>query len=344
MNQPSMNQLDINNSTNTNSDREQVTLFAQQKQKLIKELHKKVVGQDQVIKQLLLTILSGSHALFVGVPGLAKTLLIATLSETLKLNFNRIQFTPDLMPSDMTGAEILEEDPNNHQRHFRFMRGPVFTNILLADEINRTPPKTQAALLQAMQEKKVSVASHTYPIQAPFHVFATQNPIEQEGTYPLPEAQLDRFMFMVDVGYPSFEEEMQIVSYTPQTQTPIDPILGPEELLALQTLTMRIPVAKPLLEWAVRLVRATRKTELQAPDIVKQYVDFGAGPRATQHLILAAQASALFNGRFAVDIDDLKEQALFVLPHRLVLNYKGIAEKIKPQAIIEQLFRSVGTC
>ena len=310
------------------------------RKRLLTEIHKRVVGQDDVIDQLLITLFGGGHALFVGVPGLAKTLLISTLAEALLLDFNRVQFTPDLMPSDITGTDVLDVDDNG-KRSFRFVRGPVFCNLLLADEINRTPPKTQAALLQAMQEKRVTAGGHTFPLAPPFHVFATQNPIEQEGTYPLPEAQLDRFMLMIDVDYPSFEEELQIVDSTNAAMSAIIPVLKPAELEAFQALVPRVPATENVMGYAVRLVRATRPSDAAAPDFVKNYVGFGAGPRSAQHLVTAAKARALLHGRFAVDIDDIKALARPVLQHRIILNFRGESERVTSASLLQRLLQTL---
>ncbi len=303
---------------------------------LLAELHKNVVGQNDVIDQLLITLFSGGNALFVGVPGLAKTLLISTLAQALELSFNRVQFTPDLMPSDITGTDVLEEDTSTGKRQFRFVQGPVFCHLLLADEINRTPPKTQAALLQAMQEHRVTAGGRTYELPKPFHVFATQNPIEQEGTYPLPEAQLDRFMLMIDVRYPSLHDELAIVAASSREEK-ITPVLTPEDLQTFQQLIPRVPIAEPVLQSAVRLVRASRPEDESAPDFVKNYLSFGAGPRAAQHLVLAAKARALLLGRFAVDTDDLRAMARPVLQHRFILNFRAEAERLSAGSLIDQL-------
>src|SRR5688572_27843253 len=264
--------------------------------KLLKELHKVIIGQDQVIELLLAAIFARGHCLLVGVPGLAKTLMISTLARVLKLSFNRIQFTPDLMPADITGTDILEEDHATGKRSFRFVKGPVFSNIVLADEINRTPPKTQAALLQAMQEYQVTAGGHTYALDLPFFVLATQNPVEQEGTYPLPEAQLDRFMFNVGIDYPDFEQEVQIVEATTSAyQAQLDKVLDADRILALQNLVRRVPAARYVVGYAVKLVQATRPSHQQAPAFIKGWVNWGAGPRASQYLILGAKARAVLN-------------------------------------------------
>jgi len=297
------------------------------------EVAKVIVGQDQVIHEIILAILGNSHALLIGVPGLAKTLMVHTLAQSLGLDFKRVQFTPDLMPSDILGTEILDES-----RHFKFIKGPVFTNILLADEINRTPPKTQAALLEAMQEKQVSIANKNFVLDKPFFVLATQNPIEQEGTYPLPEAQLDRFMFALKLDYPSFEEEVEVVKNTTITkEVNLTPVLDKSQILAYQDLVRKVPVADNVIEYAVRLVGKTRPASSEAPDVVKQYLDWGAGPRASQNLILAAKANALINGKFSPDIEDVQAVSKGILRHRILLNYKGEAEGVTVESIIEDL-------
>ncbi|HEY1907184.1 MAG TPA: AAA family ATPase, partial [Myxococcaceae bacterium] len=274
----------------------------------------------------------------VGYPGLAKTLLISTLAEVLNLRFSRIQFTPDLMPSDITGTDILEEDHVTGRRDFRFVRGPLFANIILADEVNRTPPKTQAALLQAMQEYRVTAGGETYPLDLPFLVFATQNPIEQEGTYPLPEAQLDRFMFLVDVGYPSAEEEFQIVKSTTSGAVPrLTKVLSPEQILALQELVRRVPVPDHVVRYAVELVRQTRPKEPGAPELVRKHVNWGAGPRASQYLVVAAKARAVLQGRFAATVEDVRSLALPVLRHRVLPNFAAESEGITSTRIVQQL-------
>jgi len=298
------------------------------------EIAKVIVGQDEAIDKVLLSILCGGHSLLIGVPGLAKTLLVNTVSEALGLDFKRIQFTPDLMPSDILGSEILDEN-----RHFKFIKGPIFSNIILADEINRTPPKTQAALLEAMQEKSVTVAGHHYKLNPPFFVLATQNPIEQEGTYPLPEAQLDRFMFSINLEYPSFNEEVQVVkNTTSDVQQKVTSVFSVEEIIAAQHLIRRIPVADNVVEYAVRLVGKTRPNSENVPDIVTSYIDWGAGPRASQNLILAAKANAAVNGKFSPDIEDVQAVASGILRHRIVKNYKAEAEGITEDNIVKQLF------
>ena len=301
---------------------------------LRKEIKKIIVGQDEVVEQVLISIFSGGHALLIGVPGLAKTLLVHTVAKALGLNFKRIQFTPDLMPSDILGSELLDEN-----RHFKFIKGPVFSNIILADEINRTPPKTQAALLEAMQEKSVTIAGHTYKLDKPYFVLATQNPIEQEGTYPLPEAQLDRFMFAVNLEYPSFNEEVDIVKTTTVGAKPvINALFTAEEIIKYQELIQKIPVADNVIEYAVTLVSKTRPKCSTAPEIVKKYIDWGAGPRASQNLILSAKTYAVMHGKFSPDIEDVQKVAIGILRHRLIKNYKAEAEGLSIEDIIRSLF------
>ncbi len=309
---------------------------------VLTELHKVIIGQDAVIELILQAMIANGHCLLMGVPGLSKTLTVSTLAQVLKLSFSRIQFTPDLMPSDITGTDVIEEDRSTGKREFRFVKGPIFANILLADEINRTPPKTQAALLQAMQEHHVTAGGNDYPLAPPFFVLATQNPIEQEGTYPLPEAQLDRFMFMITVDYPSHAEERAIVKQTTaeQTQTP-DPILIAEDILALQRIVKRMPVSDHIIDYAVNLTRATRPEDPSSPAFVREYLNWGAGPRAAQYLILAAKSRALLAGRFNVHCDDVRASAKPVLRHRLFTNFNADAESLTPDALIEQLIAHV---
>lgn len=303
-------------------------------QDLKKEIAKVIIGQDMVVDQILLSVFSGGHSLLVGVPGLAKTLMVNTISQALGLDFKRIQFTPDLMPSDILGAEILDEN-----RNFKFIKGPVFSNIVLADEINRTPPKTQAALLEAMQERSVTVAGHNYRLANPYFVLATQNPIEQEGTYPLPEAQLDRFMFSILLEYPSFQEEVDVVKSTTSDKTQkINALFSAEEIVEIQQLIRRIPVADNVVEYAVKLVGKTRPDSAEAPQFVKNYLDWGAGPRASQNLILAAKSHAAVNKKFSPDIEDVQAVAIGILRHRIIKNYKAEAEGISEEKIIRDLF------
>jgi len=303
-------------------------------QTLKQEISKVIVGQDAVVEQILISIFSGGHSLLVGVPGLAKTLMVNTISKALGLDFKRIQFTPDLMPSDILGSEILDND-----RQFKFIKGPIFSNIILADEINRTPPKTQAALLEAMQERSVTVAGHHYKLDAPYFVLATQNPIEQEGTYPLPEAQLDRFMFSINLTYPSFEEEVQVVKLTTSSaQSDVEVVFSANEILEFQALIRKIPVADNVIEYAVKMVGKTRPNSSEALPIIKQYVDWGAGPRASQNLILAAKTFSVIKGKFSPDIEDVQAVAISILRHRIIKNYKAEADGISVETIIESLF------
>ena len=316
------------------SDVEAVKNLVNRHQQLKQEIAKRIVGQEKVIDQILLSIFSGGHSLLIGVPGLAKTLMVNTIAEALGLHFKRIQFTPDLMPSDILGSEILDEN-----RQFKFIKGPVFGNIILADEINRTPPKTQAALLEAMQERAVTVAGQNYHLDLPYFVLATQNPIEQEGTYPLPEAQLDRFMFAIKLEYPSFEEEVQVVkNTTSDISETVEPLFTAQEIVGFQHLVRRIPVADNVVEYAVRLVGKTRPAEDGATALVKEYVDWGAGPRASQNLILAAKANAAIHGKFSPDIEDVQAVAFGILRHRIIKNDKAEAEGITEEAIIKSLF------
>ena len=306
-----------------------------QKQKELKqEIAKIIVGQDEVVSQIVLSIFSGGHALLVGVPGLAKTLMVNTIAQALGLDFKRIQFTPDLMPSDILGSEILDEN-----RNFKFIKGPIFSNIILADEINRTPPKTQAALLEAMQEKSVTIAGENHKLSLPFFVLATQNPIEQEGTYPLPEAQLGRFMFAIKLDYPSFAEEVQVVkSTTSDLHTQVNSLFTAQELIDFQQLIRRIPVADNVIEYAVTLVSKTRPDNPLSNEFIKNYLDWGAGPRASQNLILAAKTNAALNGKFSPDIEDVQAVAFGILRHRIIKNYKADAEGITEEMIIKKLF------
>ena len=298
------------------------------------EIKKVIVGQDEIVEQVLISVFSGGHALLIGVPGLAKTLLVQTVADALGLNFKRIQFTPDLMPSDILGAELLDEN-----RQFKFIKGPIFSNIILADEINRTPPKTQAALLEAMQEKSVTIAGHSYKLDKPYFVLATQNPIEQEGTYPLPEAQLDRFMFAVNLDYPTFSEEVDIVKNTTIGSMPtINSLFTAEEIISNQKLIQKIPVADNVIEYAVTLVGKTRPKSKAAPELVKKYIDWGAGPRASQNLISGAKTYAALHGKFSPDIEDVQKVAIGILRHRLIKNYKAEAEGLSIEDIIKNLF------
>jgi MoxR-like ATPase len=310
---------------------------------LASEIGKRIVGQRDVVEHLLIALFARGHGLFVGVPGLAKTLLIQTLAEALDLSFGRIQFTPDMMPSDITGSDVLEEDKTSGKRVFRFVRGPVFANVVLADEINRTPPKTQSALLQSMQEYRVSAGGNTYPLPLPFLVFATQNPIEQEGTYPLPEAQLDRFMFQVDVGYPSAAEEVRIAAQTSGPRGPaLQKVLNPSRIVEFQDLIVRVPVAEHVLAYAVGICRATRPGP-EASAMVRKYVSWGAGPRASQHLVQAAKARAALAGRFAVSVDDIRQLAVPVLVHRIVRNFHAEADGVRARDLIAAVVEAVPT-
>jgi MoxR-like ATPase len=308
--------------------------FVNKYKSLKQEIAKVIIGQEDVVDQILISIFSGGHSLLIGVPGLAKTLMVNTIAQALGLDFKRIQFTPDLMPSDILGSEILDED-----RRFKFIKGPIFANIILADEINRTPPKTQAALLEAMQERAVTVAGHQYKLSLPYFVLATQNPIEQEGTYPLPEAQLDRFMFAIRLQYPSFKEEVEVVkATTTDLQTTVNALFSAQEIIDFQNVIRRIPVADNVIEYAVSLVAKTRPNEDTAANIVKEFVDWGAGPRASQNLILAAKTHAATKGKFSPDIEDIQAVAIGILRHRIIKNYKAEAEGISDENIIESLF------
>jgi MoxR-like ATPase len=324
------------------TDLDAVRELAAAHDQIVTEISKRIIGQRRVIEQLLVALFARGHTLFVGVPGLAKTLLISTLAETLNLSFQRIQFTPDLMPADITGTEVLEEDHATGRRNFRFIKGPVFANLVLADEINRTPPKTQAALLQSMQEYRVTAGGTTHELPLPFLVFATQNPVEQEGTYPLPEAQLDRFMFQVDVDYPSEAEEEEIVRQQTSDHAPnLTRVLSPQRIMQLQDLVRRVPAADHVVKYAVALARATRPTAPSAPAFVREAVSWGAGPRASQFLILAAKARAILDGRFAASTDDVSALARPTLQHRLILNYRAEAEGIRAGDLVDRLLSTV---
>lgn len=319
---------------------EAVDFFQESVDKIKNEIAKLVVGQKQVIDRLLISLFSRGHCVLIGVPGLAKTLLIRTVAQTLNLSFNRIQFTPDLMPGDITGTEIIEDDHQTGKKAFKFVKGPVFANIILADEINRTPPKTQAALLEAMQEYHVTAAGTQYDLDLPFFVLATQNPIEQEGTYPLPEAQLDRFMFNLWLDYPSLEEEMDIVSQTTSTKEEIvEAVLNAQQIIEFQQLVREVPVPDNVLSYAVRLVGKTRPDSEIAPDFINKYMSWGAGPRASQYLILGGKARALMHGRYNVTEEDVKQLAKPVLRHRIVNNYAAEAEGLTPDKLIEMLIK-----
>lgn len=320
-------------SANYKTDVEAVEAFVSKYKQLHKEIAKVIVGQEQVVNEVLIGIFSKGHCLLVGVPGLAKTLLINTIADALGLSFNRIQFTPDLMPGDIIGSEILDE-----ARNFKFIKGPLFANIILADEINRTPPKTQSALLEAMQERVITAAGKRYKLDEPFFVLATQNPIEQEGTYPLPEAQLDRFMFNIWVDYPKYEEELAIVKATTGNAKPqLNKVLNAEEIIFFQQLVRRIPVADNVIEYAVKLSAKTRPANNLAPDVVKKYISWGAGPRASQNLIIGAKCHAVVNGKYSPDIEDVKAVSLPILRHRIVRNYLAEAEGYSVEKIVESL-------
>ena len=315
------------------SDVTAVQNLVEKHQALKKEIAKIIVGQERVIDQILLSIYTGGHSLLIGVPGLAKTLMVNTIAQTLGLDFKRIQFTPDLMPSDILGSEVLDQN-----RNFKFLKGPVFANIILADEINRTPPKTQAALLEAMQERAVTIAGQRHQLELPYFVLATQNPIEQEGTYPLPEAQLDRFMFAIELKYPSKTEEMQVVkSTTTDEVSTVNALFNASEILEVQHLVRRIPVPDNVVDYAVTLASATRPKEQGSSDFVKQYLDWGAGPRASQNLILGAKANAAISGKYSPDIEDVQAVAHGILRHRIIKNYKAEAEGISEEEIINEL-------
>ncbi len=327
---------------NGQEDRQAVEEIAAAREKILTELRKVIVGQDRVVDEILIALFAGGHGLIVGVPGLAKTLMISSLADILDLAFNRVQFTPDLMPSDITGTDILQEDLKTGHRSYKFLKGPIFANILLADEINRTPPKTQAALLQAMQEFRVTAGGVTYPLDPPFFVLATQNPIEQEGTYPLPEAQLDRFMFQINIGYPSAEDEGRIVTQTTSAYRPVlAKVLAGGRILELQKLVRRVPVADYVVDYAVRLAQLSRPGLPEAPDFVRQWISWGAGPRASQYLILGGKARAVLSGRYAVSVEDVRALAPAVMQHRIIPNFNAEAEGVDSPAIIARLLDQV---
>ena len=316
------------------SDVKSIEKYLDQYQQLRKEIAKVIVGQEAVIEQILISIFSGGHVLLIGVPGLAKTLMVNTIAKALGLDFKRIQFTPDLMPSDILGSEILDND-----RNFKFIKGPVFSNIVLADEINRTPPKTQAALLEAMQERSVTIAGNHYKLEQPYFVLATQNPIEQEGTYPLPEAQLDRFMFAINLEYPTFEEEVSVVKQTTSTHSSlVEVVFDATAVLEFQSLIRRIPVADNVVEYAVRMISKTRPNTASASEKIQEFVSWGAGPRASQNLIFAAKTHAVIHGKFSADIEDVQAVSKSVLRHRIIKNYKAEAEGVTVDTIIESLY------
>jgi MoxR-like ATPase len=324
------------------NDEEAVERLRQGYDGILSELRKVIVGMEQVIDEMMIAVFARGHCLLLGVPGLAKTLLVSSLAQTLSLSFKRIQFTPDLMPSDITGTEILQDDPSSGERRFKFLQGPVFANIVLADEINRTPPKTQAALLEAMQEKKVSIGGEDHPLEEPFFVLATQNPIEQEGTYPLPEAQLDRFFFEIKVDYPSWDEEIEIMKRVTGTlEQKLDKVLQREEILFLQGLVRRAPVADHIFHYAAKLVRSTRPVEDGVPDFVRDYLSYGAGPRASLNLILGGKARAILRGRYHVAIEDIQAVAAPVFRHRIIANFAAQSEGLTTDDIVEKLLDAV---
>ena len=323
---------------NAMNDVEMVKYLNKKNNELRQEVAKVIVGQQDIIDQIIIAILSRGHCLLVGVPGLAKTLLIKTLSDVLELKFSRIQFTPDLMPSDIIGTEIIEEDLTTGSKGFKFIKGPVFANMILADEINRTPPKTQSALLEAMQEHKVTAAGNTYTLEEPFFVLSTQNPIEHEGTYPLPEAQLDRFMFNIWLDYPSMSEEADIIKYTTSMYVPkTEIVLKRDEIIMLQDLVRRVPVAENLIDYTVKLVNKTRPGNTDSPKFIKDWINWGAGPRASQYLILGAKTNAILNGRFTPEIEDIRKVAKPVLRHRLITNFNAEADGVKTTDIVDKL-------
>jgi len=335
--------MNTNNETDiAGSDVEAVKKLGEAREQILTELRKTIVGMEEVIDEALIAIFAKGHVLLEGVPGLAKTLLVSSISKCLSLTFHRIQFTPDLMPSDITGTEILQDNPETGKRVFTFAKGPIFSNILLADEINRTPPKTQAALLEAMQEKMVTAGGEDYALDPPFFVLATQNPLEQEGTYTLPEAQLDRFMFKVHVSYPSFEEEVGIMQLVGSSKgSEMKPVLSKEEIINLQNLVSRVPIAQHLLHYTARLVRATRPADDLAPDYVKDWISWGSGPRACLNLMNAAKARAVLDGRFNVAIDDIKALALPILRHRIGLNFAAMSDGITTDDVITKLLNDI---
>jgi MoxR-like ATPase len=316
--------------------------FGEKRRQMLTEIRKVIVGQERVVEEVLIALFSKGHCLLVGVPGLAKTMLISTLADVLDLDFNRIQFTPDLMPSDITGTDILQEDPATGRRKFQFLKGPIFTNILLADEINRTPPKTQAALLQSMQEYRVTASGTTYPLDLPFFVLATQNPIEQEGTYPLPEAQLDRFMLNVEVSYPRLEEEVEIVLQTTSVERPTPvKVMESSSILKYQELVRRVPASPFVVSYAVSLAQSSRPQNSASSKFIKDYVEWGAGPRASQYLILGSKSRTILDGRFAVSVEDVQAMAPSVLRHRIIPNFKAQAEGLSSVDIIARLLEEV---
>ena len=327
----------------SDADLAQAEEMGRKKFEIIAEIKKVIVGQDKVIDEILIALFCRGHCLLVGVPGLAKTLLISTLAGIMELKFKRVQFTPDLMPSDITGTDVLEEEVSTKQRTFRFIKGPIFANILLADEINRTPPKTQAALLQAMQEYKVTAGGITHSLDLPFFVLATQNPIEQEGTYPLPEAQLDRFMFNIEINYPSYDQETDIVASTTSSQQPVlNKVIRADKILKLQELVRKVPASSHVIRYAVKLVRASRPQEAEALPFVKEWTEWGAGPRASQFFVLAAKARAVMDGRYVASTEDIKAVVPSILRHRIITNFKAQAEGISSLDVIDRLLQEVG--
>ncbi len=334
--------MEESNQALPSEDKEPVQKLSQAYETLKKEVGRIIVGQDDVLEELFIALFARGHALLIGVPGLAKTLMISSLAKALNLSFNRIQFTPDLMPADITGTEVIQEDKATGSRAFKFLKGPIFANIILADEINRTPPKTQAALLESMQEHQVTVGGTKHPLEEPFFVLATQNPIEQEGTYPLPEAQLDRFMFMIKVDYPNFDEEREILKRTTEsTTTEIEAVLNGQEILELQKIVRKVPIADQVMDYALRLTRATRLNNPKAPAFVKEMLSWGAGPRASQYLVLAAKVKAILSGRLHVSAEDIKAVAHPVLRHRIITNYTAEAEGIRPDDVIDRLLETI---
>ena len=326
----------------SDADLAQAEEMGRKKFEIIAEIKKVIVGQDKVIDEILIALFCRGHCLLVGVPGLAKTLLISTLAGIMELKFKRVQFTPDLMPSDITGTDVLEEEVSTKQRTFRFIKGPIFANILLADEINRTPPKTQAALLQAMQEYKVTAGGVTHSLDLPFFVLATQNPIEQEGTYPLPEAQLDRFMFNIEINYPSYDQETDIVASTTSSQQPVlNKVIRADKILKLQELVRKVPASSHVIRYAVKLVRASRPQEAEALPFVKEWTEWGAGPRASQFFVLAAKARAVMDGRYVASTEDIKVVVPSILRHRIIINFKAQAEGISSLDVIDRLLQEV---
>jgi MoxR-like ATPase len=327
----------------TKEDHAKVEALRESRDRILTQISKAVVGQQDVVAELMIALFAQGHCLLVGVPGLAKTLLVRTLSQSLSLDFKRIQFTPDLMPSDITGTEVIQEDKSTGERIFKFIRGPIFTNILLADEINRTPPKTQASLLEAMQERQVTAAGNRYDLEPPFFVLATQNPVEQEGTYPLPEAQLDRFMFQINVDYPTEEDEMGVLNMTTSDYvSKVEPVLNGAEIMQMQKLVRRAIVSEEVKRYVLKLVRMTRRGRVEAPDFVNKWVSWGAGPRACQNLVLGAKAAAILDGRIEATNEDVRKVAKGVLGHRIVTNFAAEAEGVSTLKLVEQLIAKAG--